>query len=70
MGSTVKSPVPMAEYPPGARAPIRGVYELRNVLGSPAGERATVARGDPLPAAPRGFTWQVLDAHMDDCSDD
>jgi hypothetical protein len=47
-----------------------GVYELRNVLGSPAGERAIVARGDPLPAAPRGFTWRLLEAHVDDRAPD
>jgi hypothetical protein len=60
----------MAEYPPGTRAPTRGVYELSDVLGAPTGERATVARGDLLPGAPRGFTWQVLEAHMDDRLDD
>ena len=66
MGCTVVARVPMAEYPPGTRAPVGGVYELRNVLGSPTGERAVVARGDKLPAAPRGFTWQLLETHMDD----
>jgi len=70
MGCTVNARVPMPECPPGTKAPIRGVYELCNVLGAPTGERATVARGALLPAAPRGFTWQVLEAHMDDRSDD
>ncbi|HTI82057.1 MAG TPA: hypothetical protein VL614_16525 [Acetobacteraceae bacterium] len=70
MGCTVSARVPMAEYPPGARAPISGVYELRNVLGSPTGVRTTIACGDPLPAAPRGFTWQLLETHMDDHAPD
>lgn len=70
MGCTVSAHVPTAEYPPGARAPIRGVYELCNVLGSPTGVRTIVARGDLLPAAPRGFTWQLLEAHKDDRAPD
>ena len=70
MGCTVSARVPMAEYPPGARAPLSGVYELRNVLGSPTGERTAVARGDPLPAAPRGFTWQLLEPRTDDPAPD
>jgi hypothetical protein len=39
-----------------------GIHEQRTVLGSSTGERITVARGDPLPAAPRGFTWRLLEA--------
>ena len=70
MGCTVSARVPMAEYPPGARAPISGVYELRNVLGSPTGMRTTIARGDQLPAAPRGFTWHLLEAPRDDSAPD
>jgi hypothetical protein len=48
------------EYPPGTRAPAAGLYEQRNVLGSPTGERIAVAQGDTLPAAPRGFTWLMV----------
>jgi hypothetical protein len=54
------------EYPPGARVSVGGVYEQRNVLGAPTGDRVTMASGDPLPAAPRGFTWRLLEAPGDD----
>jgi hypothetical protein len=53
------------EYPPGMRAPSGGVYEQRNVLGSPTGARITVVRGEVLPATPRGFTWSLVEAHGD-----
>ena len=49
------------EYPPGIRAPSAGTYEQRNVLGSPTGVRVTVAAGEVLPAAPRGFTWRMVE---------
>ncbi|HEY2619687.1 MAG TPA: hypothetical protein VGI78_20265 [Acetobacteraceae bacterium] len=52
----------LREYPPGMRAPSAGTYEQRNVLGTPTGVRVTVAQGDVLPAAPRGFTWRMVDA--------
>ncbi len=50
------------EYPPGAHAPSSGVYEQRNVLGTPTGLRVSIAEGERLPAAPRGFTWSVVEA--------
>ena len=53
------------EYPPGMRAPSAGIYEQRNVLGSPTGVRVTVAEGEELPAAPRGFTWRVVNAQVE-----
>ncbi|HET6195458.1 MAG TPA: hypothetical protein VFE12_06885 [Acetobacteraceae bacterium] len=46
------------EFPPGASAPVAGTYEQRSVLGAPTGHRVTVAHGEALPAAPRGFTWR------------
>jgi hypothetical protein len=49
------------EYPPGAEAPSGGTYEQCSVLGSPTGVRITVARGQVLPAAPRGFTWRMVE---------
>jgi hypothetical protein len=42
-------------------APVAGTYAQRNVLGSFAGGQVSVARGDALPAAPRGFTWSLLE---------
>ncbi len=50
------------ECAPGMRAPSAGTYEERNVLGSPTGIRVTLAQGDELPAAPRGFTWRIVEA--------
>ena len=49
------------EYPPGTAAPSGGIYEQRSVLGTPTGVRITVGRGQELPAAPRGFTWRVVE---------
>jgi len=49
------------EHAPGTPAPSAGVYEQRNVLGTPTGVRISVAQGDELPAAPRGFTWCRID---------
>jgi hypothetical protein len=62
MGFTGTERAPTPEYPPGTRVPMSGVYEQRSVLGSSTGERITVARGEALPAAPRGFTWRLLEA--------
>jgi hypothetical protein len=50
------------EYSPGFGAPTAGVYEQRTVLGSTTGVRITVAQHDILPAAPRGFTWMLVEA--------
>lgn len=49
------------EYSPGALAPAGGIYEQCNVLGSTTGVRVTLASGQKLPAAPRGFTWRVVE---------
>jgi hypothetical protein len=43
------------------RAPSDGTYEQRNVLGALTGVRITVAQGEVLPAAPRGFTWRIVE---------
>jgi hypothetical protein len=53
------------EHPPGVLAPVAGIYEQRNVLGSPTGLRVSMAQGDALPAAPRGFTWALVQARAD-----
>lgn len=45
---------------PGSPAPSAGIYELRNVFGTRAGEVAQVRRAELLPRAPRGFTWQLV----------
>lgn len=48
------------ERTPVMRAPSAGTYE-RNVLGTPTGTRVTVAQGEVRPAAPRGFTWRMVE---------
>jgi hypothetical protein len=50
------------EYSPQALAPVAGTYEQCSVLGSPTGVRVNLARGERLPAAPRGFTWRVVES--------
>jgi hypothetical protein len=44
---------------PGAPAPAAGIYELRNVHGTQAGDIVQVARGELLPRAPSAFTWHL-----------
>lgn len=44
------------------RAPSAGIYEQHSVLGALTGVRVTVAGGEVLPAAPRGCTWQMVEA--------
>jgi hypothetical protein len=56
-----KESVSAREYPPGAMAPSGGTYEQCSVLGALTGVRITVARGQALPTAPRGFTWRVIE---------
>ena len=48
------------EHPPGEAAPATAIYEQRNVFGTPTGVRVEVARGDPLPLAPRGYSWVAV----------
>jgi hypothetical protein len=54
-----------AEHPPGIPAPTAGIYEQRNVLGSVTGVQVSMAKGETLPAAPRGFTWSLVQAPRD-----
>lgn len=53
------------EYPPGIPAPLAGIYEQRNVLGSLTGVQITMAQGEALPAAPRGCTWSFVETRKD-----
>lgn len=46
------------ERAPGDIAPTTGKYELLDVLGSRTGTIEHVKEGEPLPAAPRSFTWR------------
>jgi hypothetical protein len=48
------------EYPPGKRAPVAGDYQELSALGTPTGKLALMTEGEPLPPAPRGFSWRLL----------
>jgi len=48
------------EWPPGTPAPHAGLFEEANVFGRPTGVLAAKDAGEPLPGAPRGFTWRPL----------
>jgi len=50
---------PENEYRPGERAPVAGDYHELNVFGAPTGKVHRAQGGDPLPSAPRGFTWHL-----------
>jgi hypothetical protein len=49
-----------AEHQPGDRAPATAHYEELNVFGSRTGKVVRVTEGDPLPGAPRSFTWRRI----------
>jgi hypothetical protein len=46
---------------PGTPAPKSGVYQQTGPRGGKPGERVTSARGSPLPPAPRGRTWTLVE---------
>jgi hypothetical protein len=50
------------EQAPGVAAPVAGNYEQLRVVGQPAGIRANLGHGHPLPPAPRGHTWTLVEA--------
>jgi hypothetical protein len=47
------------EHNPGDPAPETGRYEEYDVPGNPTGRIVHVNEGEPLPVAPRGFTWRA-----------
>ena len=47
------------EHKPGDPVPVTGHYEELNVFGSPTGKVHHATEGEPLPDAPRGFTWRL-----------
>ena len=48
------------EHQPGSHAPATGHYEELNVFGMRTGKVEHVQEGEPLPIAPRGFTWRPV----------
>ena len=55
------------EVMPGEPAPVTGRYEELNVLGARTGKIHHVYAGQPLPPAPRNFSWRLVQA---ECSPD
>jgi hypothetical protein len=49
------------EHAPGETAPTAGTYELLSVFGSPTGVRVDLQHGHPMPEAPRGHTWTLVE---------
>ena len=50
---------------PGQPAPASATYEQMNVFGSPTGIRVNVVHGSPLPEAPIGHGWAVVEDGVD-----
>lgn len=50
------------EHRAGEFAAVTGFYREVNVVGTPTGRSVWVEQGERLPAAPRGFGWQLVQA--------
>jgi hypothetical protein len=48
------------EYQPGDNAPATGKYEELNVFGARTGKWHHAQEGEPLPPAPRGYSWRRI----------
>jgi hypothetical protein len=48
------------EHRPGDCTPVTGRYEELNVFGTRTGKTVHVEEGEPLPAAPCGYTWRRI----------
>ena len=49
------------KLPPGTTTPRSGIYERQGPRGGWTGEQADSTRGNPLPPAPKGQTWTLVD---------
>jgi hypothetical protein len=47
--------------PPGTPTPRSGIYERQGPRGGRTGAQADSTRGKPLPPAPKGQTWTLVD---------
>jgi hypothetical protein len=56
-----------SEHAPGTPAPTAGIYEQLNVFGSPTRLRVNMMHGHPLPPAPLGHSWMLVDDDADKC---
>lgn len=46
-------------FRPGELALLDGRYQQLNIFGTRTGTTVHAQRGEPLPAAPRNFTWRL-----------
>jgi hypothetical protein len=54
----LQATMPYDEHRSGDHAPATDHYEELNVFGTHTGRVEFVREGEPLPAAPHGFTWR------------
>jgi len=47
--------------PPGTSTPKSGIYERQGPRGGMTGQQADSTKGNPLPPAPKGQTWKLVD---------
>lgn len=66
-GNTIRKPASAASRPPASRlapgtpAPRSGIYQQTGPRGGRPGEIVPSAGGKPLPPAPKGRTWTLID---------
>jgi hypothetical protein len=58
------------EHLPGQSAPTSALCEQMNIFDSPTGVRVKVMRGQPLPSAPTGHSWAVVEGDAGECRRD
>jgi hypothetical protein len=51
---------------PGQSAPESATYEQMNIFGSPTSIRIKMMHGHPLPEAPVGHSWAVVEGDTDE----
>jgi hypothetical protein len=55
------------EHAPGETAPEEGEYEQVNIFGRPIGIRVSLKHGNPLPEAPIGHAWRLVEGNANGC---
>jgi hypothetical protein len=55
------------EHAPGEAAPVGGTYEQLNIFGRATGTRVTLMHKHPLPDAPLGHNWTLVEEHTAEC---
>jgi hypothetical protein len=58
---------PRSEHKPGTAAPAAGIYKQLNIFGGPTGIRVALTHKDPLPEAPLGHSWALIEEDVAEC---